>query len=105
MPTETLDMLPGQGETKTTASKRARRECEVCGEPAHFKHSFLFKNFRSNPKSKAYGRDDCSWASDIDVFVCQDCKPETPDGCDSGASVFPAIARFAHMFLYWKEEE
>ncbi len=97
----TLDTLPGEGAMRTTIQHRERRLCNLCGKPAHFKHSFLFENYRHNNTSSAYGKDDCSWCSDTDVFVCRDCKPETPACHDPGASVFPANEQFAHLFLYW----
>ena len=99
----TLDKLPGEGEIKTITRKQMRQVCENCGEPAHYKHAYLLKNYRGNPASKAYGRDDCTWCSDVNVFVCHECKPETPEGCDDGATTFPASERFKHMFLYWME--
>lgn len=102
--TRTLDVLPGEGDVRTTTERRIRRYCDECGETAHFKHSFLYKGYRSNPASSAYGRDDCSWCSDVDVFTCRECRPVIPDGCDSGASRFPANEGFAHMFLEWIEE-
>jgi len=98
---ETLDILPGQGAERIITQVRERKCCDVCGEFAHFRHSFLFHNYRSNPTSSAYRRDDCSWCSDVDVFTCRDCRPETPEGCDSGGSRFPATSQFVHMFLEW----
>lgn len=86
---------------RTTIQHRERHICEQCGEPAHFMHDFLMENYRTNRASKAYGKDDCSWCSDTSVFVCRDCKPETPAGHDPGSSVFPATEQFAHLFLYW----
>lgn len=98
---QTLDKLPREGVGRTTIEHLERKLCELCGEPAHFRHSYLLENYRTNRASKAYGRDDASWSSDVDVFTCRDCKPETPDGCDPGRSTFPATEKFAHMFLYW----
>ena len=98
---ETLDKLPGHGDRRIITQVRARKGCDECGEFAHFKHSFLYEGMRSNPKSSAYGRDDCSWCSDVDVFTCRECVPTTPDGCSPASSRFPATAAFAHMFLEW----
>lgn len=98
---ETLEQLPGEEEIRIVKQKYIRMECEYCKSPAHFKYAFLYQNFRSNPASKAYRRDDCTWCSDIDVFVCRKCKPIVPKGCDAGATVFPANEKFAHMFLKW----
>ena len=99
---KTLDELPGEGETLTTTKIKVRRECEICGELAHYKHTFLLKGTRSNPGSKAYGKDDCSWCEDERRFVCRehqgdDSPPEGYVNC----STYPASERFAHMFLYW----
>lgn len=103
MTTETLDLLPGEGEEKTVFSERTRHECAECGDPAHFKHSYLLSgNARGNPASSAYGKDDCSWCSDHEEFTCKTCKRPSVEGY-SWCSTFPAIKQFAHMFLYWRE--
>lgn len=106
---ETLDALPGEGETRTRVEIQRRRECEECGEPAHFKLSFIFKGARSNPNSSAYGRDDCSWCSDHDTWACREhrqsverAEEATGEWAWSAATV-PATERWAHMFLYWAE--
>lgn len=105
MEIDTLDILPGEGETKTITKTRYRVECEECGDPAHFKHSYLLAgDCRANPASSAYGRDDCTWCSDHEAFTCKTCKMPTVDGY-SWCSTFPATARFAHMFLHWSERE
>lgn len=101
---ETLESLPGEGDEQIITRYRIRRSCDKCGEPAHYRHSFLFENYRRNPASKAYGKDDCTWCSDIDVFTCRVCTPDTPHGCERGATTFPASARFAHMFLEWRKD-
>lgn len=101
---ETLKTLPGEGAVETVVKTRTRHECEVCGEPAHYKHTFLLEGARRNPASSAYGRDDCSWCEDESRFVCAEHKNErrAPDGY-SWCSSFAATERFAHMFLYWRE--
>jgi len=104
MEVATLDVLPGEGETKTVTSIRVRKVCEMCGESAHFRYTYLFENFRSNPASSAYRHDDCRLCCDVEVFTCRECRPETPTGCDSGPSRFPATERFAHMFLEWGDQ-
>lgn len=105
--TETMETLPGENETQTITRVRKRRVCEFCGEPAHFKQTFLLPNARNNPASKAYGRNDCSWCSDAHQFSCRGgpCtrKARVLDGYGE-CSIFPAIERFAHMFLYWEEK-
>ncbi len=102
---ETMETLPGEGETEIVIKTRMRHECEVCGEPAHYKHTFLLHGARSNPASNAYGRDDCSWCEDESRFVCVVHKNENraPEGY-SWCSTFSATERFAHMFLYWSEK-
>ena len=103
---KTLDTLPGQDEVQIVKRVKLRRECEECGENAHYKHTWLLKGTRSNPQSKAYGRDDCSWCEDECTYACQECtnKIRPPDGYVT-CSIFPASERFAHMFLYWKAEK
>ena len=107
----TLDRLPGEGDVKVTTYKRVRKCCDNCGEPAHYLNAFLLPNFRNNPASTAYGRDDCSWCEDERRFSCKDpnCQRDMRhlDGYVS-CSTFPASERFAHMFLVWeiqKEEK
>lgn len=101
----TLDVLPGEGEVQTMRRTRVRQTCDVCGEPAHYKHTFLMHNARRNPDSAAYGRDDCSWCEDDCRFVCREHQNDrdAPQGM-SWCSTFPASEGFAHMFLYWEEE-
>lgn len=103
---KTLDMLPKEGDIKSF--RYVRQTCENCGEIAHYKHTFLLPNARSNPASKAYRKDDCSWCEDTHQFSCRD------EGCQqamqmmegySRCSTFPASERFAHMFLYWQKED
>ena len=101
---ETLDLLPGEGDTEVVTRVRTRRGCDNCGDPAHFKHTFLLPNARSNPASKAYRHDDCSWCEDAAAFTCKKCSRQDvePDGY-GWCSTFPASDRFKHMFLYWEE--
>ena len=103
---ETLEILPGEGETQTVVRTRIRHECYVCGEPAHYKHTYLLDGARRNPASSAYGKDDCSWCEDESRFVCTEHKNErsAPEGY-SWCSTFSATERFAHMFLYWREND
>lgn len=98
----TLDDLPGEGEIETITRKRVRICCDECGELAHYKQTYLLPNARSNRASSAYGRDDCTWCSDGHYYVCKTCKaPWEHDGMTQ-CSTFPALAKFAHMFLEWK---
>ena len=101
---ETMDTLPGEGETRTTTEILTRATCDECGEPAHFKHSYLLEgNARNNPASSAYRRDDCSWCEDEKRYTCRTCKRPSVDGY-SWCSTFPAKAGFKHMFLTWVEK-
>jgi hypothetical protein len=97
--------LPGEGETRTQI--RRRRDCEVCGEAATKRITFLLERYRSNPASKAYGRDDCSWCSDHDAYACDEHETKVrfavPPGMSSDVSIF-GCKRFPHMLLYWTEE-
>lgn len=100
----TIDVFPEENKTKTVTSTCLRRECDVCGAPAHFKHTFLLDGARSNRASSAYGRDDCSYCEDACRYVCKEhiSDREAPPGM-SWCSTFPASDRFKHMFLYWAE--
>lgn len=99
--TKTLDVLPEEGDVETITRKRIRHECEECGEPAHWRVTYLLEGTRGNPASAAYGKDDCSWCSDLDSFVCKEHRTwAAPDGYVP-CSHFPATEQFAHMFLEW----
>lgn len=100
-------ILKGEGETKLVRKTRIRECCEQCGESATQRHGYLLSGARSNPASSAYGKDDCSWCSDQDVFTCGECKKPSLDGyrwC-STFEVTPDNQRFSHMFLRWEEKE
>lgn len=99
---KTLDILPDEGKIETITRKRVRISCDECGEPAHYKHSYLLPNARSNPASSGYGGDDISWCSDESAYTCRECKKPVIDGYD-WASTYSACERFAHMFLKWEE--
>ena len=103
---ETLDKLSGESETETTTMICVRRCCDNCGEPAHFRHTFLLPNARSNPASHGYGRDDISRCSDAEQYSCKNAecimKMRRMDGY-GWCSTYPATERFAHMFLEWKK--
>lgn len=108
MSMETLDELPGEGEEQVIRRVRYRHECHNCGEPAHYKQTYLLNGARSNPASSAYRKDDCSWCEDEAIFYCKkgenygECKPPHIEGYEQ-CSTFGASERFAHMFLYWHE--
>jgi hypothetical protein len=100
----TLDVLPGEDETKTIVSVRRRVQCEFCEEPAHFRHTFLLANARQNPASSAYGHDDCTYCHDTERFSCRAHEPQGSADSVPGygyCATFPANKRFAHLFLKW----
>ena len=103
---EIQEKLPGEGETEieTVVKIRERHKCALCGEPAHYKHTFLLEGARRNRASSAYGVDDCTWCEDERMFVCVEHKDKSdaPYGY-SWCSTFPATTQFSHMFLYWRE--
>ena len=99
---KTLDLLPGEGISRTVTSTRRRIRCDDCGEPAHYRHTYLLPHARENPASSGYHGDDISWCSDHEVFTCRDCKKPYVEGYD-WSSTFPASERFAHLFLRWEE--
>lgn len=108
---ETLDVLKGEKEEKIMGEitmVRERKTCDFCVDPAHFKYTFLLPNCRSNPESKAYGHDDCTWCSDAEQFSCRnpECieQAEKLEGYEYCA-VLPAVERFAHIFLVWKDKD
>ena len=94
--------LRGEGETKTVIYKRCRAECDECGEVAHFKHAYLLRGARINPRSSAYGKDDCSWCEDTKKYTCKECKRPALEGYE-WCSTMEAGDRFAHVFLRWIE--
>lgn len=102
-----VEKLPGEGETKTVVRTQVRIACDHCGEPATQRHTYLLPRARSNPQSKAYRRDDCSWSSDHELFTCNICPRPRPDGYEycSTFSIEPGKLQFVHMFLRWKETE
>lgn len=104
MEIETLDVLPGEGEVKTTTKQRQRIGCEECGEAAHFRHTFVLHNARNNPQSGAYGRDEIIYCADAERFVCR--EHQNPRGEPEGmhwCATFAATAQTAHMFLRWRD--
>jgi len=103
----TLDQLPEEGQTETVTRTRRRRECEVCGEPAHYKLTFLLEGDRNNRASSAYGRDDCTYCEDAIRFVCAIHEADRTLKQWEGygwCSTFPCSERFKHMFLYWEAQ-
>ena len=93
------------GDTRVQEVKS--RTCEVCGEPATRKCTYLLENYRSNPASSGYRRDDCTWCQDAEKFAClkhvDDVRRDAPRGMGQ-ASVFYR-ERFEEMFLYWDVQD
>jgi len=78
-------------------------DCEVCGEEATWKVTFLLPHTRTNPASRGYGKDDCSWCADDAAFVCEDCYAAQKHyglAKERGMEWCSAFAkdRFPHMF-------
>lgn len=101
---EIPDVLVGEGEVQIIKRTRVRIECDECGEPAVYRHTYLLPDARRNPASSAYRHDDCSWCSDHESFTCKTCKQPSIDGY-GWCSTFTARRGFEHMFLKWKEEK
>ena len=97
--------LKGEGDVQYIKRTRSRHDCDVCGEPADFRISFLLENARSNPASSGYRGDDISWCSDAERYVCAEHREErsAPNGyrwcstCD--------LSKFPHMGLYDRDEK
>lgn len=94
------------GEIRTTSEIARWHECEQCGMPARYKCTFLLEGARRNPNSKAYGKDDCSWCSDLDIYACEKHKNEIWRDHDGYVicSCFP-LKNFKHMGFYWEKKK
>ena len=99
-----------EGDVRTLKQVCKRRTCEKCGEEATHELTFLLPNARTNPVSKAYGRDDCTHSSDRDMFVC---GKHSKDRYDIARELNMSWAgdydgtydngnRWKHLFLYWE---
>lgn len=94
-----------EGRIRTIKEICKRKTCEVCGEPATHKLTFLLPNARINPASSAHGGDDVSWCSDKARFVCDIHKKDRYKIAEELGMEWCAdypFERFEHMFLYWK---
>lgn len=100
--------LSGEGKTIIVKKTKVREICSICSSPADYRITWLYEHYRMNPRSSAYGKDDCSRCSDKEAFACSEHRStveyHTPLGCDRGTTIFD-LQRFPHMGLYWKEEE
>lgn len=101
--------LKGEGDVKFVKKTHVRHNCDGCGEVATKRYTFLLENARRNPQSAAYGRDDCTWLSDYELFGCEECGERSrfhalaPEGL-SWCATFD-LERFPHMGLYWHEKD
>ena len=98
------------GDIVTVKYKVKERCCDECGEPAEYKHTFLFHGSRSNPNSSAYGRDDCSYCEDDCDWACEKHKELVRKSSYyvadnmSWCSTFPR-KNFKHLFIYKEKME
>jgi len=89
--------------------KKVKRCCEWCDAKATKKLCFLTPNYRNNPASSAYGRDDCSWCSDYEAYTCDkvecisEAKDHKPEGFIDAAVFHITSERFKHMAYAWEE--
>lgn len=94
------------GDKKTKVMVAKWRACQVCGMPASFRITYLFAgNYRGNPASSAYGKDDCSWCSDAESFACKKHMREVEQDISPSmtyCSTF-TLKGFKHMGFYWEE--
>lgn len=93
------------GTIRTKVEELKAVECENCGDPADYKFTYLLPNYRGNPASSAYCKDDCSWCSDYHTYSCKNCsqgRHPPLDGYEQ-CSRFEKSERFAHMFQNWVE--
>ena len=102
------ERLKGEGDRKLVEKIRVRRECENCGQPAFYRNTYLMPGARRNPASRAYGRDDCTWCSDHEEFLCGTCheknvKVAVPADYTWCSTFF--ADRLPHLFLTWHERE
>jgi len=102
--TEEYVPLKGEGEVQYIKRTRVRRECNECGEPADYRHTFLLDGARRNPASSAYGKDDCSWCSDAETWSCAPHRDtrNAPDGY-GWCGTF-TLAKMPHLGLYYRDE-
>lgn len=92
--------MHAEGTKRVKTEIYCREECEECGAPAMKRHAFLLEGARRNPASSAYGKDDCSWCSDDEAFVCGACPAPKRRGMKWVAE-FSFGDRFGHMFFFW----
>ena len=97
-----------EGDTRTIEQVCKRRTCEKCGEQATHKLTFLLPNARTNPASKAYGRDDCSRCADAHMFVCVKHKEDEDEIAGELGMTWAGTwdgaygGKWKPPFLYWE---
>lgn len=106
MTTETEEYVPlkGEGDVQYVKRTRCRRDCDVCGEPADYKRGLSLINARNNPASSGYGKDDISWCTDGEKYLCEAHKMEflAPTGY-TNAGLW-TLSTYPHLGLYWCDE-
>lgn len=75
------------------------RSCDVCGEDATQRHTFLLPNARTNAASSGYGKDDISWCSDGDGYTCADHSERDLEMPGMRWCSTYLRERFGHMFV------
>ena len=103
--------LDGEGDIQVIHRARERIPCDYCDNTPDQLNTYLLPNARHNPKSSAYGRDDCSWSSDHNVFSCEQCRKENFGGTRPNiegyepCATIPLTKQFSHLFLRWREKD
>ena len=72
------------GDTKIVEYRYARRECDLCGEPAMHRMTFLLENARRNP-----------YRSDAEAFACnfhkEDVRRDVPSGMEWCSNFYVSV--------------
>ncbi len=95
-------------EYQVTVKRKVEHECEECGEPATRRVTYLLEGARSNPASRAYGKDNISWCSDAEAFACEKHEKTLRDSAPQGyswCSTFERCEKLEHMFWTWIEDK
>ena len=100
-----MTIITRVGQTETNTKVARWHECEECERPAKYRLTFLLSGARRNPASSAYGRDDCSHCSDLDMYACGQHSRTNRDNPPSGYVWCAEITLKAHrsMGFYWQE--
>lgn len=91
------------GDTRTITQEYRIRPCEVCGENATHRLTYLLPNARTNPASRGYGRDELTWCADAERIVCathaENPRSSAPAGTEWCAEFNGALR--PHMIGEW----